>query len=317
MLRLVFFGTPDFAVPSLDTLLATRHPVVAVVTQPDRPRGRGHRLAAPPVKEMALARGVPVWQPERLKDERLLDELRGLAPDLGVVAAYGRILPEVLLALPHLGMINVHASLLPAWRGAAPVHRAVMAGETETGVTIMRVVRDLDAGPTLAQAVRPIGPEETSAEVERDLARLGASLLPPALAALESGTAVETPQDHTRATYAPRLAKEESPIDWSAAAAVIHDRVRGLHPWPLASCWIDDARVLVLRTRPAGRPTGTGDTPPGSVLDAHGRLLIACGEDTALDILELQPEGRRPMAAREFLAGRRLRPGARLAASPP
>ena len=316
MLRLVFFGTPAFAVPSLEALIGSQHAVAGVVTQPDRPRGRGQKLCAPPVKDTALAHGLPVWQPERLKDEALLSELRRLAPDLGVVAAYGRILPETLLGLPRLGMINVHASLLPAWRGAAPVHRAVMAGETETGVTIMRVVRELDAGPVLMQVVRPVGPDETSAEVERDLARLGASLLVPAIAALEAGTAVEAPQDHSRATYAPRLTREESPIDWSAPAAVVHDRVRGLHPWPLAATWLDGARILVLRTRLLERPAGTSAAPAGSVLDTHGRLIVACGEGTALEILELQPEGRRQMVAREFLAGRHLVPGARLTAPP-
>src|SRR5581483_4358437 len=206
-LRIVFFGTPAFAVPTLDALIASRHPVAAVVTQPDRPRGRGHKVADAPVKARAAAAGIPVLQPERMKDPALLAQLRALHADLGVVAAYGRILTDDLLAIPRLGMINVHASLLPKYRGAAPVHRAVIAGESETGVTIMRVVKALDAGPMIASATRPIAPDETSDVVERDLAQIGARLLVAAVDDLAAGRASETPQDDTAATYAHRLTK--------------------------------------------------------------------------------------------------------------
>jgi len=317
MLRLIFFGTPEFAVPSLEALFGSPHAVVGAVTQPDRPKGRGHQVVAPPVKRLALERGVRVWQPVRLRDEGWLGEVRSLAADLGVVAAYGRILPEVLLALPRLGMINVHASLLPSWRGASPVHRAVMAGDRETGVSIMRVVQELDAGPVLATAVRPIGEAETSADVERDLATIGAGLLLRVISAIERGAAKETPQDPARATFAPRLTKEEGVIDWAQPARVVHNRIRGLHPWPLASSWIGGARLLVLRAQPSGPPAEGSPLAPGTVVAAGGRrLVVACGDHTAIELLEVQPEGRRPMAVRDFLAGHRLTPGARFTTSP-
>lgn len=316
MLRLVFFGTPGFAVPSLQALLASDHRVVGVVTQPDRPSGRGQRVVAPPVKRLAEERGLPVWQPTRLRDEAFLEQLRVLLPDLGVVAAYGRILPDSLLALPRLGLVNVHASLLPAWRGASPVHRAVMAGQSETGVTIMRVVTELDAGPMLASTTCPIGPDETSPDVERRLADLGATLLLPVIDALERGTLREVPQDHSRATFAPRLTKEEGIIDWSLPAEAIRNRVRGLQPWPMGSTWVNDRRLIVLASRHADtRPPG--DVPaPGTVIDARAKLVVACGNRTALELTEVQPEGRRPMAARDFVAGHRIAPGTRLGPPP-
>jgi methionyl-tRNA formyltransferase len=318
MLRLLFFGTPDFAVPSLEVLLASAHRVVGAVTQPDRPKGRGHQVLAPPVKQVALGHAVPVWQPTRLKDDAWLAEMRSLEPDLGVVAAYGRILPDALLAVPRLGMINVHASLLPAWRGASPVHRAVMAGDETTGVSIMRVVRELDAGPVLATASRRIADTETSADVERELAGLGAALLLPVIADLERGTAIEVPQDDTRATFAPRLTKEDGLIDWAQPARVVHNRIRGLHPWPMASSWVNGARLLLLRARPAGTlDQGTAATPGTVIPASRGRLLVACGDGTTIDLLEVQPEGRRPMAVRDFLAGHPLAPGTRFTSAPP
>ena len=222
-LRVVFFGTPDFAVPALEALVGSRHAVVGVVTQPDRPRGRGQRVSEGPVKRVALSKGVPVLQPEKLKDEVFLASLRQWRADAGVVAAYGKILPAAVLETPPLGLLNVHASLLPRHRGAAPVQRAVIAGDPETGVSIMRVVQALDAGGVFATAVRPIGPDDTSAEVEHDLARLGASLLLDVLDQLSAGTAVEVPQEDGAATYAHRLRKEEGLIDWRAPAAAIHN----------------------------------------------------------------------------------------------
>jgi methionyl-tRNA formyltransferase len=283
-----------------------------VITQPDRPSGRGQRVVAPPVKLAAVEHGIPVWQPTRLKDDLFLDQLRALETDLGVVAAYGRILPDPLLAVPRLGLINVHASLLPNWRGASPVHRAVMAGQPETGVTIMRVVTELDAGPMLASATCAIGPEETSPELERRLAGLGASLLRPVIEALEGGTLREVPQEHARATFAPRLTKEEGPIDWSLPAEAIRNRIRGLQPWPMASTWVAGKRLIVLASRRAGDTHAVDGVAPGTVIDARVRLVVACGEGTALELTQVQPEGRRPMAAREFVAGHRLEPGTRL-----
>jgi methionyl-tRNA formyltransferase len=306
-LRIVYFGTPEFAVPTLAALLKSRHKVVAVVSQPDRPKGRGHRLAATPTKELAVLTGVRVLQPTKLREQAFLDEIAALHADLGVVAAYGRILPDALLAIPRLGMINVHASLLPRYRGAAPVHRAVIAGEAETGVTIMRVVTELDAGAMMAVARRPIGPGETSPEVERDLAALGATLLLEVVDQLAAGHATETPQDDAQATYAAKILKSEGIVDWARPAAELHNLVRGLQPWPLVSMHAGGARFLLHRTEVLDETTAAR---PGTIVSASGdRLTVAAGDGRQLRILQLQPEGRRVMTAREFLAGRALQPG--------
>jgi methionyl-tRNA formyltransferase len=306
-LRIVYFGTPAFAVPSLAALIQSRHQVVALVSQPDRPRGRGHHLAATPTKELALLSGIPVLQPTKLREDEFLAQIALFHPDLGVVAAYGRILPDALLRIPRLGMINVHASLLPKYRGAAPVHRAVIAGDEVTGVTIMRVVTELDAGPMLATVSRPIAPDDTSVEVERSLAEAGATLLLDVVNRLARGPVDEVPQDDSRATYAPKLLKSEGPIDWAQPARVIHNRVRGLQPWPMASAILDGVRVLIHRTMEGNLRTAAA---PGTVIEARADVLaVAAGDDTILRILEIQPEGRRVMHAREFLSGRQLSPG--------
>jgi methionyl-tRNA formyltransferase len=312
-LRIVFFGTPEFAVPTLDALLASQHTVVGAVCQPDRPRGRGHKLSVGAVKARALSAGVPVLQPERLKDEQSLASLGALAADLGVVAAYGKILTDAVLALPRLGMINVHGSLLPRYRGAAPVHRAIVAGERETGITIMRVVKALDAGPMMATAHRPIGVDETSDDVERDLARTGAGLLVSVVDQLANGAVRETPQDDAAATYAHRLTKEDSRFEWDWPAARIHNLIRGLHPWPHAETFLHGRRLILLRSAAVDEP---GDAPPGSVLEARsGELVVAAGSGR-VRLLELQAEGKRPMQAREFLAGHRVSPGDRFTVGP-
>ena len=301
-LRIVFFGTPAFAVPTLEALLRSRHDVVAVVTQPDRPRGRGQRVSDAPVKALAVTHGLPVLQPERLSRDQFNEPFAALNSDLGVVAAYGKILPEWLLQAPRLGMINVHASLLPKYRGAAPVHRAVQAGETETGVTIMRVVKALDAGPMLAKAVRPIGPDETSDVIERDLSQLGASLLLEVVDDLAAGPVAETPQNDAEATYAHRLTKQEGLIDWQRPALDLHNHVRGLRPWPNAFTFFNGNRLVVYRARLSSRDASSFE--PGTCIAADGEAIaIACGDGRALDLLQVQPEGRRVMAARDFLAG--------------
>lgn len=309
MVRVVFLGTPAFAVPTLERLLASAHEVAAVVTQPDRPRGRGQRVSESPVKQLAAARGLPVLQPERMKDPAFVEALAALAPDLGVVAAYGKMLPDRLLALPRLGMINVHASLLPAYRGAAPIHRAVMAGETETGITIIRLVREMDAGPMLRRAALPIDADDDAETLERALAALGAVTLLQAADDLESGRAAEEEQDHARATFAPRLTRADGAIDWSRTAGQVHDQVRGLHPWPRAFSHLGGARYLIHRTAVV-EPPGEAPAAPGQVLEAAGdRLVVAAGSGTAVAILEIQPEGRRALPARAFLAGHPLAPG--------
>jgi methionyl-tRNA formyltransferase len=315
-LRIAYFGTPAFAVPSLVRLLDSDHHVVALVSQPDRPSGRGHRVQPTPTKTVARGRGVPVLQPERIKDAGFQQTLAAFKPDLGVVAAYGRILPDSLLALPPLGMINVHASILPAYRGAAPVHRAVMAGDTETGVTIMRVASELDAGPTFAIRRKSIGPDDTSTEVEQALAEIGADVLAEVVDQIATGRAVETPQDDSRATFAPKLTKAEGPIDWSLPARAIHNRVRGLQPWPVASTRLGEMRLLVYRTDlpVAGRAAVPAASPPGSVVSTGADGIdVVCGDGNLLRILDVQPEGRRAMSARDFLAGHRVQPGTALA----
>lgn len=312
-LRVVFFGTPAFAVPTLDALLASRHTVVGVVTQPDRPRGRGQRTADGPVKARALAAGVPVLQPASLKDPAFLAAYAALGADLGVVAAYGKILSDAVLAVPRLGLINVHASLLPRYRGAAPIHRAVAAGETETGVTIMRVVKALDAGAMLATVKRPIAADDTSVEVEHDLARLGATLLVTVVDRLAEGPITETPQDESRSTYAPRLTKDDGLVDWSRPARQVHDLIRGMQPWPQAYSYLKGHRLILVRT---SLDTTGASGLPGTVLAAHGADLRVAAGSGALVVTELQAEGKRPMATRDFLAGHRLQPGDRFTATP-
>jgi len=323
-LRIVFFGTPEFAVPTLDALLRSRHQLAGVVTQPDRPRGRGQRVSVSPVKQRALDAGLPILQPDRLRDDAFLDSLAALGADLGVVAAYGKILTDRVLAMPPLGLINVHASLLPRYRGAAPVHRAIIAGEIETGITIMRVVKALDAGPMLAVATRPIGADETSDRVERDLAALGADLLVGTLGDLDAGRATETPQNDAEATYAPRLTKDDGIVDWSWPAGRLHNLVRGLHPWPHAFTFLGERRVILRRTAvsdpaspiPGASGSGRGQTPPGTVLEGHGDALVVATGAGTLSLLEVQLEGKRPMTARDFQTGHPLSPGDQFAASP-
>jgi len=309
-LRLVFFGTPEFAVPSLSALLRSPHPVVGVVTQPDRARGRGHKVQPEAIARTAADAQLPLLQPERLKDPAFLETIASWKPDLGVVAAYGRILPQALLDVPRLGLVNVHASLLPRWRGAAPVHRAILAGDHHTGITIMRVVFALDAGPMLARVSTAIDPDETSAELESRLAALGGDLLVDTVDRLARGKVDEAAQDERAVTYASKIERSDSPIDWTRTAHDLHNQIRGLHPWPLASTSLGERRLLILRSAiESGRQT---EAAPGTVLTVGaGDLIVAAGTG-ALRLLELQPEGRRAMSARDFLNGTRIGPGDRL-----
>jgi len=310
-LRVAFFGTPEFAVPSLRALIASRHPIVGVVTQPDRPRGRGQRVSDSPVKQTALEHHLDVLQPDRLRDDKFVSDFAHWAPDLGIVAAYGKLITDDLLRIPRHGMINVHGSLLPKYRGAAPVHRAVINGDTETGITIMRVVKALDAGAMFAKSKRPIGPDETSADVERDLAQLGAPLLMRVVEQIASGSAHEEPQDESLSTYAPRLTKDEGLIDWTLPAASLHNRVRGLYPWPHAYTYLEGARLIVLKTRVEDRPSTDA---PGTIVGlSRDEIEISTGRGR-IALLSIQPEGRRPMHVRDFLAGHPLSAGLRLTA---
>ena len=311
-LRIVFFGTPHFSVPTLEALLQSGHSVVSVVTQPDRPRDRGQRVSESPIKTVAQAFQIPVLQPDKLRDEGFLQALSATAADLGVVAAYGKILTEAVLGTPRLGLINVHASLLPRYRGAAPVHRAVINGDSETGVTIMRMVKALDAGPMLATVRRPIGPDETSEDIERDLAQLGASLLVSTVGDVAEGRIVEQPQDDSLATYAPRLTKDEGVIDWALSAQKLHNLIRGLHPWPHAVTYHRNRRLILHRSAVLTDVNGE----PGAVLESQGDHLHVATGSGALAITEIQPEGRRAMPTRDFLAGHRVAVGDQLTTHP-
>ena len=310
-LRVAFFGTPGFAVPTLEHLANSRHQVVGVITQPDKPRGRGHKITEGPVKSLATSLRVPVLQPAKLARDQFESQFASLNAEVGVVAAYGKILPDWLLAAPTFGLINVHASLLPRYRGASPVHRAVINGDSDTGVTIMRVVKALDAGPMLAAAIVPIGGDDTTTIVESMLAIRGAELLVQTLDAIEAGTARETPQDESLVTYAPKLAKTEGLVDWSLPGARIHNLIRGLWPWPHAYSYLDQARYILHRSRLSDRPTQ--NIEPGTIVHASTieGLHVACGGGSAIELVDLQLEGKRVLGAREAMAARVLVPGAR------
>ncbi len=305
-MRVIFFGTPAFAAPTLAALIASRHSIAAVVTQPDRARGRGQKLTHAPVKALAVAHGLPVLQPDRLKADDTLAELRGLNADIGVVAAYGKILPQALLDIPTNGLINVHASLLPRWRGAAPIHRAIQAGDKVTGVTIMRVVLALDAGPMLSRVEIPIDPHITSEALEVELAHKGAELLIGTLDTLERGPCVEAAQDDALVTYAKKLERADGEIDWTRPAREIHNQIRGVHPWPMASARFGGKRVL-LRSSVVHPGTGPGMSP-GEIVEADGDMLRVLTGDGLLRITSIQVEGGRPQNAREFINGFRPRP---------
>lgn len=301
-MTIVFFGTPAFAVPTLNVLAASSHDVAAVITQPDRPRGRGQRVTFAPVKARALELGLPVLQPNRLRDDDFLRAFDAAGADLGVVAAYGKILPQILLDRPRLGLINVHASLLPRWRGAAPVHRAILAGDRQTGVTIMRVVAALDAGPMLVREAVDILPDETSAELEARLAVTGAELLTRVVDALAAGPVSGIEQDDELVTYAHRIERADGDVAWTRPAQTIHDQIRGLHPWPHASAQLQGRRVMLIESRVEHHaPT---QAEPGEIVEASARGLVVAAHPGAVRLLRLQPEGRPVMPVRDFLNGR-------------
>jgi methionyl-tRNA formyltransferase len=309
-LRVVLLASGAFAVPSLEALLDSGHDVAALVTQPDRASGRGQALAAPPTKPVAERRGLPVLQPPRVRAPEAQAQLAALRPELQVVVAFGQILPRSVIDLAPLGTVNLHASLLPKLRGAAPIQWAIANGESETGVTTMQIDEGLDTGPLLLARATPIAPEETAAELEPRLARLGAELLVETIAGLERGTLRPTPQDATRATYAPLLRKEDGRVDWTRPARVLASRARGFQPWPGAFTTHAGRLLKLLRVReePAAPPAEPGVV---TAADASG-VLVACGDGTGLRLLEVQPESRRGMPAAAWAQGARLRPGDRL-----
>lgn len=304
-MRIVFMGTPAFAVPSLEKLIEAGHSVVGVFSQPDKPKNRGMKLLPTPVKECALAHGVPVFQPTKLRDGTALEQIRALDPELIVVAAYGRILPDEILNYPAKGCINVHSSLLPRYRGAAPINWAILNGDEETGVTIMHMAHDLDAGDIIDQVRTPIDPDEDAETLYGRLAVLGGELLLRVVEELEAGTARRTPQDPTQVTLAPMLSRELSPVDWSRSARQIHDQVRGLSPWPAATTdAITGDTMKLCRTQVTGETTSA---KPGTVVSAGKRGIdMACGDGTVLRILELQAAGKKRMRAADYLRGNPL-----------
>jgi len=310
-LHLVFCGTPEFAVPSLKHLLAQPDfEILSVYTQPDRPRGRGQEVSFSPVKEGAAGAGIPVMQPEKIRAPEVEEHLRNLAPDAIVIIAYGQIIPKRLLPIPRLGWINLHASLLPKYRGAAPIHWAIANGETLTGNTTMRIDAGMDTGEMLLQQEMPIGPEETSPELSARLAEAGAPLMAETLRRLAKDDLPGGPQDHTQATLAPMLKREDGRIDWSRAAQEIYNRMRAFAPWPGAYSGFRGQTCHVL-----GRPVSNkkAEGSPGTLLPDKDSFRVVCGAGSQLEITSVKQEGRKQISASEFLRGARLQPGERFA----
>lgn len=295
-------GTPEFAVPSLKALIAAGHELCGVFSQPDKPVGRHQNVLQPtPVKACAAEHKIPVFQPAKLRDGTALATIQAQKPDLIVVAAYGRFLPDDILACPSKGCINVHSSLLPKYRGAAPINWAVLNGDSETGVTIQQMVSEMDAGDILAQASTPIDPDETAETLYARLAAMGGELVVKAVAAIESGTSTRTPQDAGKMTLAPMLSKALSPMDWSKTARQLHNQVRGLIPWPVAVTELNGVRCKVFLT---SVPEETTVKEPGAILEAgNSGIKVACGEGTVLRIDELQADGGKRMKAADYLRG--------------
>jgi methionyl-tRNA formyltransferase len=299
-MRILFMGTPDFAVEQLKRLVEDGHEICGVFTQPDKPKNRGMKMTFSPVKEYALICGLDVYQPTKLRDGSALAIVEKLRPELIVVAAYGRILPEDILSAAPMGAINVHSSILPQYRGAAPINWAILDGRKETGVTIMYMAKELDAGDVICMRKTEILPEEDAQELTGRLALLGADALAEAIGQLASGTVVRTPQDHSAFSYAPMLSKELSPMDWSRSAQALHDQVRGLIPWPCATMELGGKKVKVFKTRIGGEVQAEA----GAIVTADKRgLEIACGDGRSLWILQLQAEGGKRMMAADYLRG--------------
>lgn len=300
---LIFLGTPSFAVPTLEALVAEGHRVLAVFTQPDRPKGRGGELSASPVKEAALRLGLTVHQPERIRRPEIVEQLRALKSEAMVIVGYGQIIPQSIIDIPPHGIVNVHASLLPKYRGAAPIQWAIANGETRTGVTTMQIDAGLDTGNMLLKWETDIGPEETALELSPRLAGAGADLLVETLRGLAAGTVTPQPQDNSQASIAPILKKEDGRIDWNWPARKIFNRTRGFLPWPGAYSFFRGQMFHIWKARVASEAT---PGQPGQLVPEKKRLFIVCGERTALEPLEVQIEGRKRMPVESFLNGQRL-----------
>ena len=304
-MKTVFMGTPDFAVPCLERLIADGHTISGVFTQPDKPRGRGNKIQYPPVKEVALKHDIPVYQPKTLRDAEALDTIAELDPELIVVVAYGKILPKEILDYPRLGCINMHASLLPSYRGAAPIQWCVINGERKTGVTSMLMDVGLDTGDMLIKRETPVGPDETTGELHDRLSVMSADVMSQTIDELVNGRAVRVKQDDSLATYAPMITKELCPIDWTKKASEIHDLVRGLSPWPVATAVYKGVCIKIHSTAPAGECRGE----PGEITETGKRLLVCCGDRRALEIKTLQAPGKKAMSAPDFMRGHSIMTG--------
>jgi methionyl-tRNA formyltransferase len=301
-MRLIFMGTPAFAVPSLDRIVAAGHEVVAVFTQPDRPKGRGQRDAMPAVKEAALRLGLAVHQPEKVRRPEVVEQLRGMAPVAMVVVGYGQIIPKTILDIPPMGIVNVHASLLPKYRGAAPIQWAIARGETRTGVTTMRINEGLDTGDALLKWETEIGAEETAVELGERLAAAGAELLVRTLAELP--TIQAEPQDESQASYAPILKKEDGKIEWTMPAREVLNRVRGFVPWPGAFGFLRGQRFHIWKATSVWKESaGEVEVPPGALRVVNRRLYAGCGDGLSIELREVQLEGKKRMQAAAFLNG--------------
>ena len=302
-MTLVFLGTPSFAVPTLERIVQAGHRVLAVFTQPDRPKGRGGELAASPVKETALRFSLPVHQPERIRRPEPVEQLKQMQPDAMVVVGYGQIIPQSIIDIPRHGIINVHASLLPKYRGAAPIQWAIANGEASSGVTTMRIDAGLDTGDMLLKWETPIGPEENAIELGQRMAQAGADLLVETLAGIDSGTIRPEAQDNLQASLAPILKKEDGEVDWNWPGRKIANRARGFLPWPGAYTYFRGQLFHIWKARVVDEP---GEGGPGRLMPLKRRLLVSSGEGSALELLEVQIEGRKRMPAEAFLNGHRL-----------
>ena len=308
-MRLAFCGTPAFGLPSLQLLLADPDfSVEAVITQPSRPSGRGQKATISPIKEAALAAGVHVYQPEKIRSDEAREFFQRLAPDAVVIIAYGQIVPKSLLEIPRLGWINLHASLLPKYRGAAPIQRALLNGESKTGLTTMQIDAGLDTGPILEQIELGIGADETAPQLSSRMAETGAPLMLSTLGGLAQGKLQPRPQDNSKATFAPPLKKEEGTIDWTKSAADIYNQIRAFDPWPGAYTHFR-ARLCHIWGRPAQSPEAGGSREPGAIIENRGSVFVACGGATFLRLEFVQLEGRKRITAREFSSGARLKRG--------
>lgn len=300
-MNIVFMGTPDFSVPILDKLVSEGYHISLVVTQPDRPKGRKQVLTPPPVKVAAEKHGIPIFQPEKIKQEDQWKKIKHYNPDIIVTAAFGQILPKGLLQLPPLGCVNVHASLLPKYRGGAPIHQAIIDGEKETGITIMYMVEKLDAGDILAQRAIPIGEKDTTGTMHDKLSTLGAELLLETLPKLQQGTIEPIEQDESKVTYAPNITKEKEKINWNKTAREIYNHIRGLVPWPVSYTTFNGIRIKIWWGEVVEKTT---NELPGTITELENDgICVACGENTVLKITELQPAGKKKMAAKTFLLG--------------